>query len=405
MQKISSPGATSTNEFTEGNPSSGQPATVVSAAWTNSVQRELVALVQAAGLTLNANDDTQILQAIQILGGGSGGGSSRNLLLNGNFELAQRMLVVGSFALTNAGAYTLDRWHGRADQLGSGSGAATVTRQAFAVGQVDVPGNPKNYLRWLQTSASTANNPALAQRVEDVTLFADGSLTFSVYLKGSAALACTLRMTQVFGTSGSPSASVLIATQGVSLSTGWQRFSLSVNLATAGFNLTGKTLGTDNNSHLLVDILLPNGSSGWTIEVANAQLERNAQASTFVAREPGEELRRCQRYYQRSGSLAQAQDQTSPVLGAFYDMAANSGNNGILPFARNFVVPMRAVPTVRWRNPVDGVIDTVSWGTSKAVTSVASRSEWNTGFPLVAAGPTVGTPTLAQAHFEADAEL
>lgn len=405
MQKISSPGATAQNEFTEGDPATGTPATVVSAAWLNTQQREGVALVEAAGLTLDPDDDTQILQAIQILGGGASGGASRNLLLNPGFELAQRLLAVGSFAVTNAGLYCHDRWFARADQLGSGTGTATITRQVFALGQTDVPGNPKNYARWVQGTASSASNPAFAQRVEDVTRFADGPLTFSVCMKGSAALAATLRMTQVFGTGGSPSASVLIAAQGISLSTGWQRFTVSVNLTGAGFDMSGKTLGTNNDSHLLVEILLPNGSSAWTIEFANAQLERNSQASTFVAREPGEELRLCRRYYQRTGSLAQPQDQISPILGAIYGMVANSGNHGILDFSRPFPVAMRRVPTMRWRNPVDGVIDTLTWGTSKAVTTTSNTSELSSGIPFVASGPATGTPTLAFAHYEADAEI
>lgn len=405
MQKINSPGATPLNEFTEGNPATGTPATIVSADWLNTIQRELVAAVEASGQALNPSNNAQLLAAMQILGGGGGGGASRNLLINPGFEIAQRLLASGSFSITNAGAYTLDRWFARADQLGSGTGAATITRQVFTTGQTDVPGNPKNYLRWVQGTASSAANPALAQRVEDVTRFAEGALTFSAYLKGNTALAGTLRIFQVFGTGGAPSAAVLVATTGISISSGWQRHSVSVNLTDGGFSLAGKVLGTDGNSHLLVEILLPHATAGWTVEVANAQLERNAQASNFSGREPGEDFRLCRRYYQRSGSKDQPLDVTLPVVGGIYGMIANSGNNGVLEFARQLPVPMRKTPTIVWRNPIDGVVNTIFWGSAKAVTSTTNATETHLGIPFVGTGPATGTPTLAQAQYECDAEI
>jgi len=52
MHKIDSDGATITNEFTEGNPSLVIPATVVSAAWLNAVQKEVVKVVESLGFTL-----------------------------------------------------------------------------------------------------------------------------------------------------------------------------------------------------------------------------------------------------------------------------------------------------------------------------------------------------------------
>ena len=67
MHKIDGPGATEDNEFTEGNPVTGTPPTQVTAKWLNSVQREVVAVIEAAGLTLDEEDDGQLLAAINIL--------------------------------------------------------------------------------------------------------------------------------------------------------------------------------------------------------------------------------------------------------------------------------------------------------------------------------------------------
>lgn len=60
------------NLFVEGNPSAGTPATDVTADWLNANQEEKCNVIEAAGLTLNKNDNTQLLQAMQILNGGPG---------------------------------------------------------------------------------------------------------------------------------------------------------------------------------------------------------------------------------------------------------------------------------------------------------------------------------------------
>jgi hypothetical protein len=68
VYKIDSAGATGANEFTNGNPGTGVAATVVDATWMNMVQRELVALVEAVGLTPTKGDDDQVLEALRDLG-------------------------------------------------------------------------------------------------------------------------------------------------------------------------------------------------------------------------------------------------------------------------------------------------------------------------------------------------
>lgn len=68
MFRIDSDGATNDNKFTEGNPVQSIPATVVSADWLNdTVQEELCRVVEYAGLTLDKQDNTQLLAALRIL--------------------------------------------------------------------------------------------------------------------------------------------------------------------------------------------------------------------------------------------------------------------------------------------------------------------------------------------------
>ena len=69
MKKIDHSTATVGLEFTEGNPGTGTPATRVEAEWLNVIQAELVAVVEAASITLDQTgvDRDQVLEAINYL--------------------------------------------------------------------------------------------------------------------------------------------------------------------------------------------------------------------------------------------------------------------------------------------------------------------------------------------------
>ncbi|MGY2377082.1 hypothetical protein ACW9IB_21515 [Pseudomonas sp. SDO524_S393] len=69
MQKIghSTSTANGAGEFTSGQPGSGIDATMIMAAWLNSVQRELANVAQATGQPLDPADDAQVLKAIKAL--------------------------------------------------------------------------------------------------------------------------------------------------------------------------------------------------------------------------------------------------------------------------------------------------------------------------------------------------
>lgn len=87
MFKIDSPGATILNEWTEGNPSLGIPATVVSADYMNlALQEELVNVVETlAGITLVKLTSTQLGEAILFLiqnGGSPTGGQPQTSITN-----------------------------------------------------------------------------------------------------------------------------------------------------------------------------------------------------------------------------------------------------------------------------------------------------------------------------------
>lgn len=67
MYRIDSRGSTVDGRFTEGNPTTGTPATVVDASWMNAVQDEIVSVIAGAGIALDKTNNSQLIAAIQAL--------------------------------------------------------------------------------------------------------------------------------------------------------------------------------------------------------------------------------------------------------------------------------------------------------------------------------------------------
>lgn len=67
MHRIDVASATQENQFSEGNPASGTPATVVSAAWLNDIQENVAEAIEGAGIALSKGNSFQLLDAIKGL--------------------------------------------------------------------------------------------------------------------------------------------------------------------------------------------------------------------------------------------------------------------------------------------------------------------------------------------------
>lgn len=64
MDRTNHPSATPERQFTGGNPSAGVSPTVVTAPWLNNVQEEICRLIEAAGITLDPENQDQLAAAI-----------------------------------------------------------------------------------------------------------------------------------------------------------------------------------------------------------------------------------------------------------------------------------------------------------------------------------------------------
>ena len=217
------------------------------------------------------------------------GGSRKNLIINGGFDVAQR-----GTSFTGTQIYTLDRWY--MDESGS---TTTLTQETHTLGQTDVPDNPKYYLKMNTTTG--ANNCRIEQNIEGVHHAAGQSATLSFWAKGvnPAGGNYNINMNQLFGTGGSPSTETSVSLGTFTVTSSWVKKSFTVTLASISGKTLGTTLGTD---HLKLQILQPDGDSGsaaWNLNISNIQFELGSVATDFEHRSYGEELRLCQRYFYR----------------------------------------------------------------------------------------------------------
>ena len=231
-------------------------------------------------------------------------GGRRNLIINGAMQVWQRgtsATGVGS----GSGTYeTADRWKFILDP------ATTVDsyQQAFTLGQTDVPGEPEFYLESDVTASTGASTYyILAQHIEDVRSLAGQTATLSFWAKSSVGgNKVGIEFNQSFG--GGSTRVTSVARDSVTLSTSWQKFSVTVDIS----SISGKTIGATSNSYLELYLWCSAGTdfdfrSSETglqtgqFDFALIQLELGETATPFEHRSSGEELALCQRYYEIVG--------------------------------------------------------------------------------------------------------
>lgn len=266
--------------------------------------------------------------ADEAVGGLNGGplAGLRNKILNGDFRIWQRGTSV---AVAASGDFSgADRWRVGYD----GSGATrTLSRQAFAPGQTDVPGEPEFFHRFEQSAAGSGGSiNRLLTRIENVRTLAGRRATLSFHAKADASRTLGLHVAQRFGSGGSSEVSIEGAPASVSLTTAWARFEIGFDIP----SISGKTVGAD--SFLQIDFRMPVDET-FAIDLANIQLEAGLVATPFEERPLGLELALCQRYYEAGDGL-----------GALW--AGSAVNGSTYYVGTTFRVEKRASPTVLLTN-------------------------------------------------------
>jgi hypothetical protein len=305
----------------------------------------------------------------------------RNAIINGNFDHWQRGT---SFTGSEYGA---DRW------LNANSGTThTVTRQTFTVGQTAVPNEPTYFCRTVvSTVAGASNYSVLVQRIEDVRTFAGQQATISFWAKADATKNIAVDLAQVFGGGGSPSAAVVaIGVTKVSIGTSWQKVTVTANVP----SISGKTLGSNNDSLLILTIFFDAGSDAnartdslgqqsGTFDIAQVQIEAGPVATTFERRPIGTELALCQRYYEKSFDLATAPAQAiGTTNGAFCAVQVVGQSAAQRCGSVTCKTPKRSTPTITLFNPIASNAQFYNANTGGSTTSTAAGSVGENGFHL-----------------------
>jgi len=213
---------------------------------------------------------------------------ARNLIINGSMICSQRGVSSGS--ISSNGYSSLDRWY-----VNASGGTYTLSQEDFTVGQTDVPDFPKHYMRFAVTTGD--NNIGVHQRVEDVTVLGGKTVTLSFWAKGTNPDGGSFVSSwiQNFGSGGSSSVETEVES-GIVLTSSWQKFNITFDVP----SVSGKTIGA--GSFTWVELLrqpgVDTGTGGWTADIAQVQLELGSIATPFEHRSYGDELARCQRYYE-----------------------------------------------------------------------------------------------------------
>jgi hypothetical protein len=319
--------------------------------------------------------------------------SSPNFIINGNFDFWQRGT---SFTTPSSGAYTADRF----THFYDGSiGTFTISRQAFTLGQTDVPGEPTYFYRWAQTVAGSGSTARQIQhKIESVRTLAGKQATLSFYAKADAARSVNVSFQQVFGSGGSPSSPVSTAAQTVNLTTSWKKFTLTFSIP----SIAGKTLGTSSDYIRLI-LALPLNTT-MTIDLAQVMLNEGAAPANFAlaGEDVSGELALCQRYYEKSYRLDDAPG-TAVLNGAHFETSPTTTNVTYHVYFR--VLKRTSNYTFLTYNTATGASGSgrdITAGTNIACARTNDPSE--SGDSVIFTGTTVSGNRVAF-HWTADAEL
>jgi hypothetical protein len=273
---------------------------------------------------------------------------NRNMIINGAMKVAQRSTSVTGIGATGTAYHTLDRWQ---IETGNSGGRFTMSQSS------DAPSGFGSSLKLDCTTAVTSIGTGEyllleyhlegqdVQRIKTGTSDAE-EVTISFYVKANASFNFVL---EVRDNTNGRNCSKLFST-----TTGWNRVELTypadtigeiVNSNASGIRLffwihagSEYTGGTLNSSSFTTNVLAANRASGISsfysstsneFYLTGFQMEVGDTATPFEHRSYGDELAKCQRYY----------EQNHAALGVWCD--GTTFRNSI-----SFAVSKRANPTL-----------------------------------------------------------
>lgn len=327
----------------------------------------------------------------------------RNKIINPDFEFWQR-----ATSSTANGYVADDRW------INSHSGSTkTTSRQAFPLGQTDVPGNPTYFSRTTVISVAGASNfVTKGQAIEGVRTLSGCDVTVTFWARADISRNIAIEFTQSFGTGGSPSAAVSgIGLQLVALNGAWQKITRKISLP----SIAGKTLGTNGNDALYLNFWFDAGSSlnaytanlgqqNGAFDIAHVSVvegDATAEDDPFAGRHPQQELALCQRYYEKSYNLDVAPGTAGVATGSVTRSLDAAQSYAGLFFM--FATPKRINATCTIYSVIAGTAGQANADSASVAMSLSRGGQ--RGFFANAVNVSIGQSAYLSAHFTADAEI
>lgn len=261
-------------------------------------------VADSTGVVLTTTDQTitgtkSFSTGIKV-GGANVTAYGQNYIINGGFDYWNY-----ATSQTTSGYSSDDRWynvHSGSTKTHSMVNATDAERALF---------NSSKFSRTVVASVAGATNYVIKrQSIENVTKLAGKTITLSFWAKADATKNICIKLDQLFGTGGIPSAYVVdIGTQLVALTSAWQKKTITIAIP----SIVGKTLGTDgvHTSATYITFGFDVGSTysasyagmiqqSGTFDIAEVKLEGGSVATPWTPYEGefGGEVQACQRYYE-----------------------------------------------------------------------------------------------------------
>jgi hypothetical protein len=347
---------------------------------------------------------------------------SRQALINGNFDIKQRG---SSFTNPAVNSYTLDRWRTTYNVL-SGTFPANIVHSQQTLNGGEINNSYYFYRINVDGAGSGQYRYQLQQIIENGTRFLCGNnkkITVSFYARSSiSGKKIGVFFFQSYGTGGSPTATETINGSNYTLTSSWQKFTLTLTTNT----LVGKTFGTNNDDVLYLTFGLAwdaatqatyGASAAETfggagnIDIAQVQVNAGDQALPFQPRSFAEELALCMRYYEKSYSYDVAPATASNSAGIESKVVPSNTINATQPYGKVvYKIQKRSTPTVTvypFATPTNTGRVSTNQGVDLGANSGAVLYSGQTGFTVYnASGGSLTTADSAVIfHWTADAEL
>ena len=333
--------------------------------WTTPQVGDITAVTAGTGITGGGTSGDVTVSFDQANFGGGQFAAGKNKIINGEFDFWQRGTTL---TYTTSGLnYLPDRFF----SWTIGTLNVTVSQQTFSPGTAPVSGYESQYfLRNAVTSLSGQSIQAVGQRIEDVRTLAGQTATFSFWAKADASRTYTTRLIQNFGSGGS--SEVAITGGSHSVTTSWQRFSVTVSIP----SISGKTIGTSSYLQPLLDGPANTANTldtwGWQLEAGSFATPFQTATGTIQG-----ELAACQRYYYRL---------TPGAAGRRFGAAYGASTTGAIILTQ-FPVSMRINPTALEQSGTAGDYSfaqgaTVLTNNAVPTFNTASTDNASTSFPI-----------------------